>query len=152
MSIPSVELNRTFTHFINNYTFGNLPINSCQGILRDGRVFSHFIEHWISNNYPLTHVDGCKSHDFIDNSDPTIIYDEKTFTKGGCNFCPSNMLGQGRKFDKEVFVEKTKKLIFCIVSNINFPEIKIKFVRGEDLLELYPNGKIPLCDHVKFFD
>ena len=89
-----------------------------QGIREMDGFFSHFIEHWISNNYPLTHVDGCKSHDFIDINDSTILYDEKTFTKGGCNFCPSNMLGQGRKFDKEVFTEKTKKLIFCIVSNV----------------------------------
>ena len=152
MSIPSVQLNRTFTHLITNYSFGNLSNTSCQEILKDGRVFSHFIEYWISNNYPLTHVKGCKPHDFVDNNDPTIIYDEKTFTRGGCNFCPSNMLGQGRTFDKEVFIEKTRKLIFCIVSNVNFPEIKIKFVRGEDLLLKYPNGKIPLNNHVKFFD
>ena len=117
MSIPSVQLNRTFTHLITNYSFGNLANTSCQGILKDGRVFSHFIEHWISNNYPLTHVDGCKSHDFIDNNDSTILYDEKTFTKGGCNFCPSNMLGQGRKFDKEVFIEIDKHLEIWKVLN-----------------------------------
>ena len=78
--------------------------------------------------------------------------DEKTFTKGGCKFCPSNMLGQGRKFDEEKFREKTVKLVFCIVSNIAFPRIKIRFVRGADLIKLYPRGEIPLKDHVKFFD
>ena len=152
MSIPSVELNRTFIHQITNIGFDNLPNETCKELFKDGRGFSHFIEPWISNNYPLTHIKGCKPYDFIDSNDSTILYDEKTFTKGGCNFCPSNMLGQGRKFDKEVFTEKTKKLIFCIVSNVYFPEIKIKFVRGEDLLTKYPNGKIPSRDHVKFFD
>jgi hypothetical protein len=62
------------------------------------------------------------------------------------------MKGQGRKFDLDVFTEKTKKLIFIIVSNVNFPEIKVKFMRGTDLLTLYPKGKIPSKDRVKFFN
>ena len=65
---------------------------------------------------------------------------------------PSNMIGEGRKFDKEIFEEKAKKLIYIIVSNINFPEIKIKFVRGIDLIVDYPDGKIPSKDFVKFFN
>ena len=36
--------------------------------------------------------------------------------------------------------------------NINFPEIKVKFVRGSDLIQTYPKGSIPLKDHAKFFD
>ena len=103
-------------------------------------------------NYPLNHIKGCKKYDFTDKNNQEILYDEKTFTKGGCKFCPSNMIGQGRTFDKEVFLEKSKKLIFCIVSNVNFPEIKIKFVKGEELATKYPTGVIPLNDHNKFFD
>lgn len=147
----SVELNKTFTHTISNYTFGNLSKRECIDLYKDGRVFSHFIEKWICKNYPLTHVNGCKGHDFTDNNDPTIIYDEKTFTKNGCNYTPSNMLGQGRVFDKEVFEEKSKKMIFCIVSNLRFPEIKIRFVSGVELLSKFPKGKIPLSKFIKFF-
>jgi hypothetical protein len=147
----SVELNKTFKHIISNYAFGNLSDGECAELFKDGRVFSHFIEKWISKNYPLTHVPGCKDHDFTDNKDPTIIYDEKTFTKNGCNYCPSNMLGQGRVFDNEVFEEKSKKMIFCIVSNINFPEIQIRFISGVELLSKYPKGKIPLSKLIKFF-
>jgi hypothetical protein len=149
---PSVELNKTFNHTISNYTFDNLPDEICREIFKDGRPFSHFIEAWIANNYPLIHVKGCKKYDFTDKIHPEILYDEKTFTKRGCAFCPSNMLGQGRTFDKEVFEEKTKKLIFCIVSNINFPNIRIRFVKGEELLSKYPNGKIPSADFIKFFN
>ena len=148
----SVILNKTFTHNIENCNFGNLPKEQIYKILKDGRPFSHFIENWIGENYPLTHIKGCKSYDFIDKEYPETLYDEKTFTSRGCNFCPSNMLGQGRVFNKNVFEEKSKKLIFIIVSNVNFPEIKIKFVKGIDLLTIYPNGKIPLNDHIKFFN
>jgi hypothetical protein len=61
------------------------------------------------------------------------------------------MLGQGRCFNQDEFQEKTNGLVFCIVSNINFPEIKIRFVRGSDLIKKYPKGKIPFKDYEKFF-
>jgi len=148
----SVELNKTFTHIIENYSFGNLSDETCKEMYKDGRVFSHVIERWIAENYPLTYIKGCKKYDFIDKNNPKILYDEKTFTKYGCNFCPSNMLGQGRLFNKEIFVEKTNNLVFCIVSNTNFPEIKVRFIKGSELVIKYPEGKIPLADEIKFFD
>ena len=149
---PSVLLNVTHTYTINNISFGNLSQESVIEIFKDGRVFSHFIEKWLTSHYPLIHVSGCRDHDFIDPHNSNIKYDEKTFTRNGCNFCPSNMLGQGRVFNMEVFEEKNKKLIFCIVSNINFPEIKVKFMKGVELLEKYPKGKISLENHIQFFD
>lgn len=148
---PSVVLNRTFYHTIENYGFGNLPLEKCKEIMKDGRPFSHFIEHWMSQNYDINHVEGCKSYDFCDKVHKEILYDEKTFTKRGCNFCPSNMLGQGRSFDKQQFETKTNSLLFAIVSNIDFPNIRIRFIRGENLLEKYPTGKIPFIDHDNIF-
>lgn len=148
----SVELNKTFNHTIQNVSFCNLSKECLNDILKDGRAFSHFIEPWLAKNYPLNHIKGCKKFDFTDKNFPNILYDEKTFTKKGCKFCPSNMLGQGRKFNKEIFEEKTKKMIFCIVSNVHFPNIKVRFVKGITLLPKYPNGKIPSKDFIKFFD
>ena len=62
------------------------------------------------------------------------------------------MIGTGRKFNKELFEEKAKKLIYIIVSNINFPEIRVKFVKGVELIVDYPTGCIPLKDLNKFFN
>ena len=107
----SVVLNTTFKHTIKNYNFGNLGNDVCIEILKDGRPFSHFIEKYIEKNYPLKHIAGCKSYDFVDCKYPEIKYDEKTFTNRGCNFCPSNMLGQGRKFDETKFIEKASKYV-----------------------------------------
>lgn len=147
-----VSLNITYNHVIEEYKFGNIPHVLMKEIFKDGRPFSHFIELWLSINYQLIHVKGCKDHDFVDFNDKNIKYDQKTFTKLGCKFMPSNMIGEGRKFNKEIFEEKANKLIYIIVSNINFPEIKIKFVRGNDLLIDYPDGKIPSKDFEKFFN
>lgn len=148
----SVELNKTFIHTITNVSFGELPIELVNEIFKDGRPFSHFIEKWIEKNYPLKHIPGCKKYDFTDINHEETKYDEKTFTKGGCKYCPSNMIGQGRVFNQKEFEEKSKKMVFCIVSNINFPEIKIRFMKGEDLIKIYPKGIINLKDHNKFFD
>jgi hypothetical protein len=100
----------------------------------------------------LIHVKGCKKYDHTDINDENIKYDQKTFTSRGCKFMTSNMIGEGRKFNKEIFEEKAKKLIYIIVSNIHFPEIKVRFVKGYDLSVQYPNGIIPLKDFDKFFN
>ena len=154
MSIPiPIPFNVTFLHTIQNYGFGNVTNDVCIKLLKDGRGFSLFIESWLEQNFPsLKRIEGCKGHDLEDIADKNIKYEQKTFTKGGCSFTPSNMKGVGRKFDQAVFEEKTKKLIFIIVSNIDFPNIKIKFVSGTDLLVNYPDGKIPLKDFDKFFN
>jgi len=148
----SVILNKTFIHILKNLSFDNLSESVVLNILKDGRPFSHFIEHWLEKEYPLKHITGCKDYDFVDLNNSEIKYDEKTFTKGGCKFCPSSMLGTGRRFDQAKFEEKAQNMIYIIVSNINIPEIKIKFVEGSELIKLYPKGSIPLSDHVKFFD
>jgi hypothetical protein len=121
-------------------------------IFKDGRAFSHFIEAWLAITYPLTHIKRCKQYDHTDVNDETVKYDQKTFTMRGCKFMPSNMIGEGRKFDKEIFETKAQKLNYIIVSNVNFPEIKIKFVKGTDLINTYPNGVIPSKDFIKFFN
>jgi hypothetical protein len=152
MNSPSVELNKTFTHTITNYYFDNLSQSKVIKKFKDGRVFSHFIELWLEINFPIIHVEGCKIYDHIDKNNENIKYDQKTFTSYGCSFMPSNMKGKGRKFDKEIFEKKANDLIYIIVSNVNFPEIKVKFVNGSELASHYPTGDIPLKDFDKFFN
>lgn len=151
-NIPSVELNKTFEHTITNFSFGDLPNEKLIEILKDGRAFSHFIEPWLSINYPIFHVTGCKKYDYNDINSPHILYDQKTFTNRGCKFMPSNMIGEGRKFDEEIFKEKSSKLIYIIVSNIYFPMIKVRFVKGNVLAQKFPKGIIPLNKFYEFFD
>ena len=147
-----IEYNKTLIYTINNFCFDNLSQSKVIKKFKDGRVFSHFIELWLEDKFPLIHVEGCKEYDFIDVTDENIKYDQKTFTSGGSKFMPSNMIGTGRKFNKELFEEKAKNLIYIIVSNINFPEIRVKFVKGVELIVDYPTGCIPLKDHDKFFN
>lgn len=146
-----VALNNTVTKVIENLAFGPLPREVLIALFKDGRISSHFMEQVLAQDYGLTHIPGCKDHDLVEPSDPSVRYEEKTFTGNGCKFVPSNMLGQGRHFDKEVFEKKASGLIYAIVSVVNFPEIKIRFVKGVDLLAKYPMGEIKLSQHADFF-
>jgi hypothetical protein len=147
-----VTFNITYIYNLAEFSFGNLSSQMIIEIFKDGRPFSHFIEKWLSLNFDLIHIGGCKAYDFVDENDENIKYDQKTFTVRGCKFMPSNMIGEGRKFDKEIFETKAQNLNYIIVSNVNFPEIKIKFVKGTDLINTYPNGVIPSKDFIKFFN
>jgi hypothetical protein len=147
----SVELNKSFTHTLSNAYFDSLPIECVDTIFKDGRVFSHFIEHWLEQKYPLKRVSGCKEYDHIDVNFPNTKYEQKTFTSKGCDFTPSSMKGTKRIFDKELFEEKALGLVYCIVSNVNFPEIKVRYVTGAELISKFPRGKINIKLHDEFF-
>jgi hypothetical protein len=149
--MAAIIFNKTIDRRIDNVSFDTLPVEVITELFKDGRIFSHFIERILAQDYGLKHVTGCKGHDIVDPSNPDIKYEQKTFTGNGCKFMPSNMIGQGRQFNKEVFIEKSKNLIYVIVSNVKFPLLKIRFVKGSELATEYPSGEIKLKDHDKFF-
>ena len=91
----TIVYNTTIKKTIENVSFGDLLLETITQLFKDGRIFSHFMEHMLALDYGLTHVTGCKGHDLVDPLDRTIKYEQKTFTKGGCKFMPSNMIGQG---------------------------------------------------------
>ena len=146
-----IILNKTFRHTITNLKWDKLPCNSIHEILKDGRAFSFFIEPWLAQTYPMIHIKGCKDHDFLDSETKCIKFDAKTFTKNGCKYVPSSILGTGRKFNQEKFLEKANNLVYIIVSNMDFPHINVKFVEGKELIKKYPKGEIPLRDYNTFF-
>jgi hypothetical protein len=149
---PLIQLNHVYTYRLQDIHFDCLPESMLTEIFKDGRAFSHFIEPWLAEKFPLNHITGCKKYDHTDKYDETIQYDQKTFTARGCKFLPSNMIGEGRHFDQVIFEEKAIKLTYIVVSNVNFPEIKIKFVKGSELAAAYPKGCIPSKDFDKFFN
>ena len=150
--LSNITYNTTFRHTIENVSFGSLPPSTMIEIFKDGRAFSHFIEAWLAITYPLIHIKRCKQYDHTDVNDETVKYDQKTFTKGGCKYMPSNMIGEGRTFNQEIFEKKAKQLIYIIVSNVHFPDIMVRFVKGCDLIVDYPTGSIPFKDFDKFFN
>ena len=147
-----IELNKTYSFEVDNFSFGGLENEELIELFKDGRVASFFLEPQLTKWFPeLTHVKGCKDHDHIDESGNK--YDAKNFTKNGLKFMPSNQIGAGRGFDYETTRKKIEETgmtyIACDINN--FPTVNVKFVNGIELLEKYPTATITLKDKELFF-
>ena len=77
-------------------------------------------------------------------------WEVRSLTKGGIYFCPSYMVGSGRKFDEFGFLEKLDNVEGYIVTDISeFPTMPYWIIRYElvkrwwDSGELGTNSKIP---------
>lgn len=140
----NIEYEKTYNFHIDDIKFGELDKEALVEVFKDGRVASHFLERHLPIWFPsLVHVAGCKDHDHIDADGKK--YDAKNFTRaGGLKFMPSNMLGTGRKYNYRECREKIMKLdlryIACDI--VDFPQVRVKFFKGEDLLKRYPKGSV----------
>ena len=125
------------------FSFGNLSESSLKEVYRDGRVASHLLEVQLEHWFPeLKHVKGCKGHDHVSRHNEDVLYDAKSFTRGGCKFMPSNMLGTGRSFDAGSFAEKTSNMQYIICDIVDFPRVRVVFREGRELASEYPTGVI----------
>ena len=144
-----MEPNKTYTFEV-EANFGSLSKETVNKLFTDGRVASHFLEEQLTEWFPdLTFVDG-KGYDHVDIENNQ--YDQKSFTKRGTIYAPSNMVGKGRKIDEAVFHAHAKNISYILTDVIDFPTVRVVFKRGSDLLKEYPNGKIPLNARSVIFD
>lgn len=148
----SIELNKTYTFTIKDFSFDEIPKEVLIELYKDGRVFAFISEKLITYKFnKLTHLTNNKEIDHID--EKYNMYEQKTFTKTECDFRQSKAKGVGRK-DQTIdeLSNYCKNKTFIIVSNINFPKIHVRFVNGCELLQKYPNGKIPKKYFNDFFE
>lgn len=152
MAKLNIELNKVYEFNIKKYSFDELSSNEVIDILKDGRFSSPFIEKsiekWFNN---LEHIVGNKEYDYI--SPDGQKYDAKSFTKGGMKFMPSNMIGAGRVFDFSKCVDKINEhnLIYILCDIVEFPQIRIRFMHGIELLNSYKKASIPFSKRVLIF-
>jgi hypothetical protein len=147
----TIELNKTYYKEIENFSFGELTKEELTELFKDGRTTSRFMEKLATKWFPeLTNVDE-KHYDHVDTE--INRYEMKGFTKGGCNFVPSGMLGMGRRIDLNELAEviSEHKLTYIITDIVEFPKIRVRFVDGKELLKAYPKGKIKLNEREDFF-
>ena len=116
----------------------------------DGRRVSFLIERRAVESMPgsrLAPNEG-SGFDLIDTNGG--YWEVRSLTKGGIYFCPSYMVGSGRKFDEFGFLEKLGNVEGYIVTDISeFPTMPYWIIRYElvkrwwDSGELGTNSKIP---------
>lgn len=138
----------TFT--IDNISFGSLSSEVLAEMFTDGRLASHFLERQLCEWYPYLQFVDKKGYDHID--EEGNLYDQKCFTKGGLTFSPSNMAGKGRVFNKEEAHSHAKNITYICCDITEFPTVRVKFAKGADLIEDYPNCKISYSKRSEFFN
>ena len=130
--------------------FGDLPIDTVHDLFQDGRVASKFLENilpvWFED---LEYVDQ-DGYDHVQTSTGRRL-DLKGFTRGGASYAPSNMLGAGRKIDREKLHEHALTIDYILSDITEFPRVRIVFKRGTELVENYPAGKIPTQERERLF-
>ena len=147
--MAKVKLNKTVTHKVTEFKFGDLTSEELKDTFQDGRIASWFMEQQLPYWYPeLTRVTGQKDHDHIDNTGR--LFDQKTFTARGVTCLPSNQQGKGRTFNEEAAYEKANKLIYIITDVNDFPNIHVRFVEGKDLINNYPQLKVKFTQREEF--
>ena len=144
---PQIELNKTYTYTC-NATFGTLSQEKVNKLFTDGRRASGFLEIQLEEWFPnLTFEDG-KGYDHVDTDG--VKYDAKCFTRGGAKFCPSGMLGMGRKVDEKELWEHAENMIYIFTDVVEFPKVQVRFVKGSDLTQ-YTKRSIPFKDRNVLF-
>ena len=146
------EYNKTYEFYV-DANFGNLPVETVNQLFQDGRVASHFLERQLEVWFPkLKFVNG-KGYDHID-IDTGRKLDQKSFTKGGMGFAPSAMLGAGRKIDLDEAHSHANTIDYIACDVVNFPHVRVRFVRGNELIEQYPAKacKVPFSARESFFN
>tara|TARA_Y100001938_G_C7882797_1_gene325858 strand:- start:200 stop:637 length:438 start_codon:yes stop_codon:yes gene_type:complete len=143
----NIEINKLYTFELNS-SFGSLSQEKVNKLFCDGRRASGFLELQLEEWFPdLSFVDQ-KGYDHIDNNG--VKYDAKCFTKGGAKFCPSVMLGAGRKIDEDMLWEHAMDMIYIFCDVVDFPKVSVMFKRGSDLTH-YRKGSIPFGDRNAIF-
>ena len=147
-----IKLNKVYTKEISAFSFGDLSGKELIELFKDGRFASPFMEKMVTKWFPeLTNVNK-KHYDHVDIEGNKL--EQKGFTRNGCKFIPSNMIGEGRHKDLNKLAEGIEEhnLTYCVVDIVEFPSIKIKFVDGKKLLSEYPSGEIRTNQREELFN
>lgn len=111
------EQNKFYYSYSPSWKIANLSNVALDLIFTDGRHISPIMEAWMKENFTLNHIDNSKG-DFADDSGR--IYEMRSFSKKSEKkkllLIPSNMIGAGRKYNEEKYVEKLTSIEGFIVS------------------------------------
>ena len=150
-----LELNKVYYREIENLAVGDIPKEQLIEIFKDGRVSCHFLQPQLNIWFPETKFVDANGydHEWLNEDAITRLIEQKGYNQSGANYRPSSQLGIGRTpNDQEIidFIDENS-LVYVITDNYDFPKIRIRFIEGKELLQLYPNFKISVAERENFF-
>ena len=136
-----ISLNHLYEFdFTGTISFGNLDQNFLYEMFQDGRFCCEPLSRHIEQVFDgLVFVDK-RGYDFTW-KDRKV--EKKQITKSGLKFCPSSMIGAGRKVNYKEVVNHIQEsnLLYALADITKFPKVRVIFVEGQDLLDRCSNEK-----------
>ena len=138
----NIVYNKVFSFDLSNrVTFGDLTQQTLYKLFTDGRVSSKFLEHHLPLWFPELEFRDGQGYDHVQlNSGKK--FDLKGFTPRGACYAPSEMLGKGRKIIVEKAHEHARTIDYIFSDITEFPQVRIIFRHGQDLVRDFPSTKI----------
>lgn len=121
--------------------FGDLTQQTLYKLFTDGRVASKFLEHHLPLWFPELEFQDGRGYDHARSSNGRK-FDLKGFTPRGACYAPSEMLGKGRKIIVEKVHEHAQTIDYIFSDITEFPQVRIIFKHGLDLVRDFPSTKI----------
>lgn len=139
--------------FTGTISFGNLEPEFLYDMFKDGRFCCEPLSRHLEQTFDdLVFVDK-KGYDFTWNSRKI---EKKQITNGGLKFCPSSMIGAGRKvnYDEVVSHILDNNLLYVLADITEFPKVRVAFVEGLQLLDhnTSKNCSFSKTNALKFFN
>ncbi|MDP2166961.1 MAG: hypothetical protein Q8J64_01375 [Thermodesulfovibrionales bacterium] len=109
----------------------------------DGRRISFILERRIAHEILKGTIASSEGSDFDVVDSEGGKWEVRSISKGGIYFCPSYMVGSGRKFDKGGFKRKTSIIKGYIIADIEkFPDVPFWIIPTEQVLSWWDAGKL----------
>ena len=120
-----------------------IDTDAVKAYFSDGRRVSFLLERRIAFevlNGSLAPSEGA-GYDVLDSEGQK--WEVRSVSRGGIYFCPSYMVGSGRRFDEPGFMAKMDEIVGYVVSDIQrFPSVPYWIIRVEIVREWWQQGKL----------
>lgn len=130
-----IQLNHLYEFdFTGTISFGGLDASFLYDMFKDGRFCCEPLSRHLEQQFnDLIFVDK-KGYDFTWRERKV---EKKQITNSGLRFCPSVMIGAGRKVDYKQVVDHIieSNLLYVLADITEFPKVRVVFVEGVELLD-----------------
>tara|TARA_B100000287_G_C20238189_1_gene625012 strand:+ start:99 stop:581 length:483 start_codon:yes stop_codon:yes gene_type:complete len=141
-----IELNKIYSFKVDELFHPNCPkgvvTSMTDKIRKDGRTSSPIITSFVSEKWFtfLEYVDE-KFRDFVGCG---YNIEKKMWSRHSTKFCPSYMVGSGRKIDPKESLQicKDNKLVYLFANATDFPNVYVTFRDGVEMHERHKSCSI----------
>lgn len=111
--------------------------------LKDGRNSSFLLKFRLSEKLGFSLVEGENAPTQLFGKDGKLWIIKTCTPKSGITFCKNSMVGSGRRFNANKFLESLKENVgFLVCSLENFPEVKVYEINEKEVIKFFDNGLI----------